>query len=97
MSRIYQHGEWLKQGWQERALTDPLTGLPNMRALEDFLEKHPHFHVCCLRIASLEFLSRHYGMMMRVNCKREVTSALQPFLLTDENFSNYRVASWYLY
>lgn len=84
MSRIYQHGEWLKQGWQERALTDPLTGLPNMRALEAFLEKHPHFHVCCLRIANLEFLSRHYGMMMRVNCKREVTSALQPFLLTDE-------------
>jgi len=29
MSKIYQRSEWLKQGWQERALTDPLTGLPN--------------------------------------------------------------------
>jgi len=84
MSRIYQHSEWLKQGWQERALTDPLTGLPNMRALEAFIVKHPHFHVCCLRMDNLEFLSRHYGMMMRVHCKREITTILQPFLLTHE-------------
>jgi EAL domain-containing protein (putative c-di-GMP-specific phosphodiesterase class I)/GGDEF domain-containing protein len=84
MSRIYQHGEWLKQGWQERALTDPLTGLPNMRALEAYLEKYPETHICCLRMNNLEFLSRHYGMMMRVHCKREITTALKPFLLTNE-------------
>ena len=41
MSRIYQKSEWLKQGWQERALTDPLTGLPNIRALEVFYSTIP--------------------------------------------------------
>lgn len=40
MSRIYQRSEWLKRGWQGRALTDPLTGLPNIRALEEYLEIH---------------------------------------------------------
>lgn len=36
MSRIYQRSERMKRSWQEIALTDPLTGLPNIRALEDF-------------------------------------------------------------
>lgn len=84
MSRIYQRSEWLKQGWQDRALTDPLTGLPNIRALEDFLLDHPDAKVCCLRMDNLEFLSRHYGILMRVHCKRMITSSLQPLLQKDE-------------
>ena len=84
MSRIYQRSEWLKQGWQDRALTDPLTGLPNIRALEDFLLDHPEAKVCCLRMDNLEFLSRHYGILMRVHCKRMITSSLQPLLQKDE-------------
>jgi len=84
MSRIYQRSEWLKQDWQDRALTDPLTGLPNIRALEDFLQDHPDAKVCCLRMDNLEFLSRHYGILMRVHCKRMVTTSLQPFLQKDE-------------
>lgn len=84
MSRIYQRSEWLKQGWQDRALTDPLTGLPNIRALDDFLLDHPDAKVCCLRMDNLEFLSRHYGILMRVHCKRMITSSLQPLLQKDE-------------
>jgi EAL domain-containing protein (putative c-di-GMP-specific phosphodiesterase class I) len=84
MSRIYQRSEWLKQGWQDRALTDPLTGLPNIRALEGFLLDHPDAKVCCLRMDNLEFLSRHYGILMRVHCKRMITSSLQPLLQKDE-------------
>ena len=84
MSRIYQRSEWLKQGWQDRALTDPLTGLPNIRALEDFLLDHPDAKVCCLRMDNLEFLSRHYGILMRVHCKRMITASLQPLLQKDE-------------
>ncbi|MGX5026859.1 EAL domain-containing protein [Enterobacter asburiae] len=84
MSQIYQRSEWLKQGWQDRALTDPLTGLPNIRALEDFLLDHPDAKVCCLRMDNLEFLSRHYGILMRVHCKRMVTASLQPLLQKDE-------------
>ncbi|MEH0884234.1 EAL domain-containing protein [Enterobacter sp. UNJFSC 003] len=84
MSRIYQRSEWMKQGWQERALTDPLTGLPNIRALEDYLLIHPEANVCCLRMDNLEFLSRHYGILMRVHCKRMITTSLQPLLQKDE-------------
>ncbi|MGX5085066.1 EAL domain-containing protein [Enterobacter sp. UPMP2052] len=84
MSKIYRRSEWMKQGWQERALTDPLTGLPNIRALEDYLQDHPDAKVCCLRMDNLEFLSRHYGILMRVHCKRSVTATLQPYLQQEE-------------
>ena len=70
--------------WQERALTDPLTGLPNIRALEVFLQHHPEAKVCCLRLDNLEFLSRHYGILMRVHCKKMITASLQPLLQKDE-------------
>ncbi|STQ10209.1 diguanylate cyclase/phosphodiesterase [Enterobacter cloacae] len=33
---------------------------------------------------NLEFLSRHYGILMRVHCKRRVTTSLQPLLQKDE-------------
>ncbi len=84
MSRIYRRSEWMKKGWQDRALTDPLTGLPNIRALDDFLLIHPDAKVCCLRMDNLEFLSRHYGILMRVHCKRMITASLQPLLQKDE-------------
>ena len=84
MSRIYQRSEWLKRGWQGRALTDPLTGLPNIRALEEYLEIHQDAKVCILRMDNLEFLSRHYGILMRVHCKRTIASSLQPLLQKDE-------------
>lgn len=84
MSRIYRRSEWMKRGWQERALTDPLTGLPNIRALEAFLEVHPDAKICCLRMDNLEFLSRHYGILMRVHCKRAITTSLHPYLQKDE-------------
>jgi EAL domain-containing protein (putative c-di-GMP-specific phosphodiesterase class I)/GGDEF domain-containing protein len=85
MSRIFQRNEWLKRGWQERALTDPLTGLPNLRALESYLDEYPDSSVCCLRMNNLEFLSRHYGLLMRVHCKRAVIREIQPCLVQNEH------------
>ncbi|WP_373371557.1 sensor domain-containing phosphodiesterase [Enterobacter soli] len=84
MSRIYRRSEWMKRGWQKRALTDPLTGLPNIRALEDYLHLHPDAKICCLRMDNLEFLSRHYGILMRVHCKRMITASLRPLMQKDE-------------
>ncbi len=84
MSRIYQRSEWLKRGWQERALVDPLTGLRNLRALESFLTDNKGITLCCLRMDNLEFLSRHYGLMMRVQCKRAIIRELQPLLMPNE-------------
>lgn len=39
MMRIFQRSEWLNRRWHMQALTDPLTRLPNLRALEQFLKK----------------------------------------------------------
>ncbi|MEG1209989.1 MAG: EAL domain-containing protein [Leclercia sp.] len=84
MSRIFQRSEWLKQGWQDRALTDPLTGLHNLRSLESFLENNSDISLCCLRMDNLEFLSRHYGLLMRVQCKRAIIRQMQPLLMRNE-------------
>ncbi|MEO3991820.1 sensor domain-containing phosphodiesterase [Pseudocitrobacter cyperus] len=84
MVQIYARGEALKRKWHDQALIDPLTGLPNLREFELYLKEHQQATVCCLRIDNLEFLSRHYGMMMRIYCKRAITRNLQPLLTSDE-------------
>lgn len=84
MLQIYNHSRRLKSKWQEQAMLDPLTGLPNLRALEEYLLKTGSVNVCCMHIKNLDFLSRHYGMMMRIQCKRVITQVLQPMLYKDE-------------
>ncbi|WP_054179487.1 EAL domain-containing protein [Trabulsiella odontotermitis] len=84
MSQIYFRNDILKHKWQSQAMQDPLTGLPNLRALENFLASHQKVSICCLRMGNLDFLSRHYGMMMRVHCKRTIISELQPLLSAEE-------------
>lgn len=84
MAHIYRRSEWLRRLWKSQALTDPLSGLPNLRAFEQHLEEHPHAVVCCLHLHNLEFLSRHYGMMMRIHCKRAITRDLQPLMMANE-------------
>lgn len=80
MTRLLRRNAWITRRWQGQALTDPLTGLPNLRALEKSLAQRQDQIVCCLHMKNLEFLSRHYGMMMRVHFKRSVTRSLQPLL-----------------
>ncbi|WP_432700033.1 EAL domain-containing protein [Kluyvera cryocrescens] len=84
MLQIYHRSKRVRQKWQEQAMLDPLTGLPNLRALEVYLEKPGMANVCCLHIENLDFLSRHYGMMMRIQCKRSITQVLQPVLGANE-------------
>jgi RsiW-degrading membrane proteinase PrsW (M82 family) len=40
MTRVYHRSVWIRKRWRAQALTDPLTGLPNLRALELHLEKN---------------------------------------------------------
>lgn len=84
MLNIFQRSQRIRRKWHAQALTDPLTGLPNLRALEASLADVQHASLCCLRMANLEFLSRHYGMMMRVHCKRLVVRHLQSLLQPGE-------------
>jgi EAL domain-containing protein (putative c-di-GMP-specific phosphodiesterase class I)/GGDEF domain-containing protein len=84
MGNLQARSNALKRKWHNQAWQDPLTGLSNLRAFESYLMKHPQASVCCLRMDNLEFLSRHYGMMMRVYCKRMVARSLQPLLGPEE-------------
>ncbi|ALB63591.1 FIG00553564: hypothetical protein [Cronobacter condimenti 1330] len=84
MTVIFNKNEWMKRQYRMLALTDPLTRLPNLRALERHLQNAPAGALCCLRVANLEFLSRHYGLMMRIQCKKEVTALLLPWLNAGE-------------
>lgn len=72
---------------------DPLTGLPNLRALESHLQSCPQQAICSLRIDNLDFLSRHYGLMMGVDCKRQIIRALQPLLGAADKVFRYRAAN----
>ncbi|MFP2506896.1 EAL domain-containing protein [Buttiauxella gaviniae] len=84
MTMMFKKNEWMKRIYHSQALTDPLTQLPNLRALEHHVQCYPEGTLCCLRMSNLEFLSRHYGMMMRIHCKRMVTSEITPFLREGE-------------
>lgn len=39
---------------------------------------------CCLRIDNLEFMSRHYGLIMRVHCIRSIYRTLLPLMQENE-------------
>ena len=80
MTTTFKKNEWMKRIYRLQAFTDPLTQLPNIRALEHHLQCYPKGTLCCLRMSNLEFLSRHYGIMMRIHCKRIITKQLTPFL-----------------
>ncbi|MFK3706410.1 EAL domain-containing protein [Klebsiella sp. NPDC088457] len=84
MVDMYGQNERTKLRWRDRAQEDPLTGLPNLRALECYLRRNPDVTVSSLRIVNLDFLSRHYGMMMRVHCKRQIASKIHPLLGADD-------------
>lgn len=80
MSMMYRKSVWARRIYYAQAMTDPLTKLPNLRALERHLLTNPQGTLCCLRMTNLEFLSQHYGITMRIHCKRRVTQTLQPWL-----------------
>lgn len=84
MAISYHKNEWMKRVYHLQAQTDPLTKLPNLRALEEHILTYPTGALCCLRMANFEFLSRHYGMMMRIYCKKTIARELQPWLLEGE-------------
>lgn len=87
MADIYARSDRNKRRWRSQAEEDPLTGLPNLRALESHLQRGSQQAICNLRIDNLDFLSRHYGLMMGVDCKRQIIRALQPLLgATDKVF-----------
>lgn len=82
--RSYNRGARLQRVWQSHALTDPMTWLPNLRALDAHMKAHPGGILCCIRLNNLEFLGRHYGFLMRAHCKSLLGQTLSVHLRPDE-------------
>ncbi len=69
VARINQRSEWLNRQWHSQAMTDPLTQLYLTCVRWNNFFTGCGQSVCYLRMENAtEFLSRHYGMQMRVHC-----------------------------
>ncbi|EOC3069358.1 EAL domain-containing protein [Cronobacter malonaticus] len=66
------------------ALIDPLSHMPNLRALNRDLGKAPWSVLCFMRIPELELLGRNYGVMLRILYKQQMAAWLRQILLPDE-------------
>lgn len=66
------------------AFIDPVVNLPNMRALGRAMNKLPWFVLCFMRMPDLEMLTRHYGVMLRINYKQNLAEYLAPMLRPGE-------------
>ncbi len=66
------------------ASVDPMTNLPNLRALSRELASTPRSVLCFLRIPVLELLGRSYGVMFRIQYKQHLADWLKPLLQPGE-------------
>lgn len=66
------------------AFIDPVVSLPNMRALSRSINHMPWSVLCFLRMPDLEMLTRHYGIMLRINYKQNLAKSLTDILRPGE-------------
>ncbi|MGY5955940.1 putative signal transduction protein [Kosakonia sp. BK9b] len=66
------------------AFIDPVTNLPNLRALSRALSDTPWSVLCFLRVPELELLGRNYGVLLRIQYKQQLASWLKPLLTAEE-------------
>lgn len=66
------------------AFTDPIVQMPNLRALNRDIARHPWSALAVLRIPELELLGRNYGVLLRIQYKQQVAGYLLPILKADE-------------
>lgn len=66
------------------AFIDPIVQMPNLRALNRDLSRHPSSALAFLRIPELELLGRNYGVQLRIQYKQQLNDFLQPVLNADE-------------
>lgn len=66
------------------SLTDPNTGLPNLRALSTDLHRHPYSGLCLVQCPELLLLVQEYGLNIRFEFEKALTRHLVSFLQEDE-------------
>jgi EAL domain-containing protein (putative c-di-GMP-specific phosphodiesterase class I)/GGDEF domain-containing protein len=66
------------------AFIDPIVQMPNLRALNRDLSRHPYSALAFLRVPELELLGRNYGVQLRIQYKQQLNDYLQPVLEDNE-------------
>ncbi|WP_083615904.1 EAL domain-containing protein [Pantoea sp. 1.19] len=84
MAAVCTHQRQLHAFARRAALTDPIIGLPNLRALIEDLQRQPVSVLCFLRIPELDQLGRTYGLQLRIAYKRGLAAWLKPDLQPEE-------------
>lgn len=67
------------------AYIDPVTHMPNLRALSRSLADTPWSVLCFLRVPELELLGRNYGVWLRIQYKQHMADWLKPLLSAEES------------
>lgn len=65
-------------------LTDPMTNMPNLRALQADIKTSPDSIVCLIQVPEMELFSRRYGLHFRARYQKKLAAHLREKLNADE-------------
>ncbi|MEW7312156.1 EAL domain-containing protein [Buttiauxella gaviniae] len=65
-------------------LTDPMTNMPNLRALKADIKASPDSTVCLIQVPEMELFSRRYGLHFRARYQKKLAENLREKLNSDE-------------
>lgn len=65
-------------------LTDPMTNMPNLRALKADIEASPDSTVCLIQVPEMELFSRRYGLHFRARYQKKLAEHLREKLNANE-------------
>lgn len=65
-------------------LTDPMTNMPNLRALKADIKASPNSTVCLIQVPEMELFSRRYGLHFRARYQKKLAEHLGATLNADE-------------
>lgn len=80
IASAYRKSQWMQQAFYRLALTDPMVQRANLRALSRELKSVESPTLCYLYLDNLKFFGRHYGIQMRVYCKRRIIDEIKASL-----------------
>ena len=81
-----------KQELQQQYLHDPLTGLPNRKALMEEMKKLKDFHIAILDIAAFKDLNDYYGIEIGNEVLKKIAKQLE-FHLVQNGILLYRIGA----
>lgn len=84
MASVTTRQRFLHDKTRRAAFTDPIIQMPNLRALNRDIGRHPWSALAFLRIPELELLGRNYGMLLRIQYKQQIAEYIRQSLITDE-------------